>query len=47
MQTWKSRLEFDSGMQQSFLQLAGHKASSKMRTAAAVRTVHSISRHIG
>ena len=47
MQTWKSRLEADSGMQQSLLQLAGHNASSKMRAAAAIRTKHSISSHIG
>ena len=47
MQTWKPRLEVESCMQQSFLQLAGHKASSKMRAAAAVRTKHSISSHFG
>ena len=47
MQTWKSRLEGDSGMQQSLLQLAGHEASSVMCAAAAVRTKHSVSSHIG
>ena len=49
MQTCKSRLEGDSGMQQSLLQLAGHIASSEMRAAAAaaaVRIEHSISSHI-